>query len=742
MYQHILAGIALASLLVLPQPKTQAEELVSNLTIERIFSAPALAGAAPRQVKLSPDGQRVTYIQAKATDNNRFDLWEYHIASATNRLLFDADDLHTGDESLSDEEKARRERMRLSGSGIVSYVWNHDGSALLFPLAGDAYFYDLTSKQVKRLLDTPEFETDLKFSPLGTHISYIRHQNLYIMDIASGKERAITKTGGGHIKFGMAEFVAQEEMSRLTGYWWAPDEAHIAFTRIDERPVDVITRSEIYADSIKMIEQKYPKAGTDNVLVELYVQALATDKREPVDLGAETDIYLPRVNWANAQRLTYQWQSRDQKSLELRAYDLPTKTQTVLVKEQAKTWINLHNDLRFLKNSEQLIWASERDGFKHLYLYNNDGSLVKQLTSGDWVVTGIDAIDEKAGVVYFSGRKDTPLESHLYQVSLTQGDITRLTPKGQFNHIAFSADASLFANTFSTINTPPQTGLYRADGSFVTWLAENALDQYHPLSQYYGNWIAPEFGTIKAEDGTDLYYRLYKPANMSGKHPVIVYHYGGPIAQVVTNRWGGDRGLMFQYWAQQGYVVFSIDNRGSNYRGKAFEDPIYQAMGGVEVDDQLTGVKFLHTLPYVDKNRIGVYGHSYGGYMTLMSMFRNPDVYAAGVSGAPVTEWRLYDTHYTERYMGDPRVVADKYDAASVFPYATNLKGELLILHGMADDNVLFTHATKLYKHLQDNAILFHAMDYPGKKHSIRGKITRIHMFKTITKHFDTHMKK
>ena len=273
-------------------------------------------------------------------------------------------------------------------------------------------------------------------------------------------------------------------------------------------------------------------------------------------------------------------------------------------------------------------------------------------------------------------------------------------------------------------------------------MAENALDQYHPLSQYYGNWIAPEFGTIKAEDGTDLYYRLYKPANMSGKHPVIVYHYGGPIAQVVTNRWGGDRGLMFQYWAQQGYVVFSIDNRGSNYRGKAFEDPIYQAMGGVEVDDQLTGVKFLHTLPYVDKNRIGVYGHSYGGYMTLMSMFRNPDVYAAGVSGAPVTEWRLYDTHYTERYMGDPRVVADKYDAASVFPYATNLKGELLILHGMADDNVLFTHATKLYKHLQDNAVLFHAMDYPGKKHSIRGKNTRIHMFKTITKHFDTHMKK
>lgn len=730
-----LAGAGLLSSFIFPAS-------AQDLSIERIFSAPSLSGKAPSQVKLSPDGKRVTFIRAKLTDNNRFDLWEYNIASGEAQMLFDADDLHSGVEVLSDEEKARRERMRLSGSGIVSYFWNKDGSALLFPLAGDAYYFKLGSKNAVRLLNTPEFETDLKFSPKGNYISYIREQNLYVMDIATGRESAITSAGGGNIKFGMAEFVAQEEMSRLTGYWWAPDESKIALTRIDETPVDNITRSEIYADSISMIEQKYPKAGTDNVLVELFVHDLASQKMMPVELGTDKDIYLPRVNWMpDSQTLTYQWQSRDQQTLELRAFDISSKQQRVLVKETSPTWINLHKDLRFIDQGKFFIWASERDGYKHLYLYKRSGELVKQLTSGAWVVTSIDAIDEKNQTLYFSGRKDTPIESHLYALNMATGDIQRITPQGQFNSVKFSQDASIFANSFSSINTPTQTALYTAKGEFITWLAENALDESHPLSAYYENWIAPEFGTLAASDGTQLHYRLYKPANVFGKHPVIVYHYGGPIAQVVTNRWGGDRGLMFQYWAQQGYVVFSIDNRGSNYRGKAFEDPIYQAMGSVEVEDQVTGVKFLRTLPYVDKNKIGVYGHSYGGYMTLMSMFRAPEYYAAGVSGAPVTEWRLYDTHYTERYMGDPRKVPEAYAAASVFPYAKALQGELLILHGMADDNVLFTHATKLYKHMQDNAILFSAMDYPGKKHSIRGKNTRIHMYKTITKHFDTHLK-
>ncbi|MGJ8632187.1 MAG: DPP IV N-terminal domain-containing protein [Glaciecola sp.] len=721
---------------------TQPLAPIAPLDIERIFSAPALQGTAPSMVKLSPDGKRVTFIRAKATDNSRFDLWEYNIKDKQLRLLFDADDLHQGDENLSDEEKARRERMRVSGSGILSYSWSADGKALLFPLAGDVFYYLIGAKKAQQLLNTPEFETDIKLSPKGNYISFIRNQNIFIKHIATGKEQALTTQGGGTIKYGMAEFVAQEEMGQLTGYWWAPDESHIAFTRVDETPVDVITRSEIYAERITTIEQKYPKAGTPNVLLELYVQNIQTQQRQAINLGTEQDIYLPRVQWSNTSALlTYQVQSRNQQTLQLFGYDVATQLSTTLLTEHSNTWLNLHDDLHFLRQQDAFIWASERDGFKHLYLYRTNGELLRQLTSGDWVVTSIAAIDENTGSIYINGRKDTPLESHVYAVDMQTSSVQRITELGKHHDVKFAKDASIYVDVFSDINTPAQTGLYFANGQFITWLDENKVSANHPLAPYASEWIAPEFGTIAAPDNTQLHYRLYKPANISGKHPVIVYHYGGPRAQVVTNKWGGNRGLMFQYWAQQGYVVFSIDNRGSYYRGKAFEDPIYKAMGSIEIEDQKLGVDYLRTLDFVDPAKIGVYGHSYGGYMSLMAMFKAPDYFAVGVSGAPVTEWRLYDTHYTERYMGNPNTDKAAYDAASVFPYANNLQGELLIYHGMADDNVLFTHATKLYKHLQDNAKLFHVMDYPGKKHSIRGKNTQIHMFKKITHHFDTYLK-
>ncbi|MEW9799384.1 S9 family peptidase [Alteromonas sp. CYL-A6] len=712
-----------------------------SLNIERIFASPSLDGNAPRSLAVSPDGERVTFLKGKDTDYEQLDLWEYHIGSGETRMLFDSAKLTDGKEELSDEEKARRERMRLSGTGIVSYQWSDDGKALLFPLGGDVFYYRLGDKNAQQLLNTDAFETDIKLSPKGNYISFIRDQNLFIKHIASGEERAVTTEGGGTIKFGMAEFVAQEEMGRMTGYWWSPDESHIAFTRVDEAPVEVITRSEIYADDIKTITQRYPKAGTPNVTVSLAVQSLLTNERTWVDLGDDKDIYLARGNWMpDSKTFTYQWQTRNQQTLELRAFHVPTEQQTVLLREVSPTWVNLHDDLHFLNKASQFIWASERDGFKHLYLFNNDGSLVQQLTKGKWVVDNLEAVDEDAGVIYFSGRKDTALESHLYRVALSGGEITRITQRDGFHDIAFSDDASIYIDRFSTVNTPYQVSLHNAKGEQLTWLEENKVDATHPLYPYMDSWTQPEFGEIETADGATLIYRLYKPQNLNKKHPVIVYLYGGPHAQVVTNSWGGNRGLLMQHWVDQGYVVFSLDNRGSNYRGKAFEDPIYKQMGSIEVDDQVAGVKFLRTLPYVDPERIGVHGHSYGGYMTLMTMFKAGDYFKAGVSGAPVTDWRLYDTHYTERYMGNPVTDDAAYTASSVFPYAKDLKGSLLIYHGMADDNVLFTHSTMLYKHLQDLAIPFETMDYPGKKHSIRGKQTGIHLYKTITNFFKRNL--
>ena len=325
----------------------------------------------------------------------------------------------SGPETLSDEEKARRERQRVYGSGIMEYTFSSDGTALLFPLNGDVYYYSLTDQAARRITETPEFETDVKFSPKGNYISFIREQNIFVYDLASGKERRLTKDGGGLIKNGMSEFVAQEEMGRMTGYWWAPNEQNLAFLRVDESPVQVEIRNEIYAEEIKLIEQRYPATGTNNVNIQLATVDVKGKRIRFVDTGDETDIYLPRVNWMpDSQQLTYQWQSRNQQTLELRSYNIKSRRQKTLLTETSDHWLNLNDDLTFLSDGS-FIWASERDGFKHLYYYTKKGELKAQLTKGDWVVDSLKAVDEKNGWVYFTGRADTPLERHLYKAPLS-----------------------------------------------------------------------------------------------------------------------------------------------------------------------------------------------------------------------------------------------------------------------------------------------------------------------------------
>lgn len=712
------------------------------LSLERIFDDPSLSGKSPVQLKFSPDGSRVTYLQGKTDDYNRYDLWEYNLDDNTNRVLVDSAELFSGPENLSDEEKARRERQRIFGKGILEYTWSTDGKALLFPLNGDLYYYDLASAKSKKLTNTEAFETDARFSPKGNYVSFIREQNLYALELNSGKEIQLSQDGGGVIKNGMAEFVAQEEMSRMTGYWWSGDETKIAYTRVDESPVKEAIRNEIYADEVKLFNQRYPFTGTDNVKIQLAVVKLNDQKVDWIDLGKNQDIYIARAKWLkDSKTLSYQWQNRSQQTLELRFYDSESKKQKVALTENSDTWINLHFDLVFLKDKKHFVWASERDGFKHLYLYRTNGQLVRQITSGDWAVDSLKGVDEKKGIVYFAGRKDTPLESHLYSAPLfKKGDSKRITEKGQYHNVVLAKDSKTFIDTSSSVNKPNSAALRKVNGEFITWLEENKLDNNHPLTPYLSNLAKPEYGTIKAEDGQIMHYRLFKPTNMSAgkKHPVIVNVYGGPHAQRVTNSWRS-KNLYFQYMAQQGYVIFQLDNRGSYNRGKKFEDAIYKNLGDVEVADQIKGVEFLRTLDYVDAKRIGIYGHSYGGYMALMTMFKAGDYFNAGVSGAPVTDWALYDTHYTERYLGHPDTNAKGYEASAVFPYTDGLKGPLMIYHGMADDNVLFTHATKLFKQLQDSEKQFEMMTYPGSKHSLRGKQVQTHLHQTITNFFNRH---
>ncbi|MDR7070126.1 dipeptidyl-peptidase-4 [Pseudoxanthomonas japonensis] len=701
-----------------------------KLTLEAITGSAPLSGPTLTKPQVAPDGSRVTFLRGKDSDRNRLDLWEYDIASGQTRLLVDSSVVLPGDEVLSDEEKARRERQRIAAlSGIVDYQWSPDGKALLFPLGGELYFYDLSKSgkdAVRKLTDGGGFATDPKISPKGGFVSFIRDRNLWVIDLASGKELQLTRDGSDTIGNGVAEFVADEEMDRHTGYWWAPDDTAIAFARIDETPVPLVKRYEVYPDRTEVIEQRYPAAGDDNVLVQLGVIAPKSGATPRwIDLGDEKDIYLARVDWRDPQRLTFQRQSRDQKTLELIETTLATGKQRTLVTETSTTWVPLHNDLRFLKDG-RFLWSSERHGFEHLYLASEEGAALSQLTTGDWVVDSLLAVDEDKGLAYVSGTHGGATEAHVYAVPLTGGEPRRLTKTPGMHAASFARNASVFVDSWSSDTTLPQIELFKADGTKLATLLQNdAADAGHPYAKYLAAHQPTTFGTLTAADGTTpLHYSLIKPAGFDPKkkYPVVVFVYGGPAAQTVTRAWPGRSDAFFnQYLAQQGYVVFSLDNRGTPRRGAAFGGALYGKQGTVEVDDQLRGVEWLKSQPFVDPARIGVHGWSNGGYMTLMLLAKHSEAYACGVSGAPVTDWGLYDTHYTERYMDLPKANEAGYREASVFTHLDGLHSKLLLIHGMADDNVLFTNSTQLMSDLQKRGTPFELMTYPGAKHGLRG---------------------
>ena len=702
-----------------------------KLTLEAITGSAPLSGPTLTKPQVAPDGSRVTFLRGKDRDRNRLDLWEYDIASGQTRLLVDSSVVLPGEEVLSDEEKARRERQRIAAlSGIVDYQWSPDGKALLFPLGGELYFYDLTKSgrdAVRKLTNGGGFATDPKISPKGGFVSFIRDRNLWAIDLTSGEEVQLTRDGSDTIGNGVAEFVADEEMDRHTGYWWAPDDAAIAFARIDETPVPVQKRYEVYPDRTEVVEQRYPAAGDHNVRVQLGVIAPKTGARPQwIDLGTDKDIYLARVDWRDPQRLTFQRQSRDQKKLELIETTLTNGTQRTLVTETSTTWVPLHNDLRFLEDG-RFLWSSERSGFEHLYIASEDGSTLTALTQGEWVVDSLLAIDEAAGLAYVSGTRDGATEAHVYAVPLAGGEPRRLTQAPGMHAATFARNASVFVDSWSSDTTLPQIELFKADGTkLATLLVNDVSDATHPYAKYRAAHQPTAYGTLTAADGTTpLHYSLIKPAGFDPKkqYPVVVFVYGGPAAQTVTRAWPGRSDSFFnQYLAQQGYVVFSLDNRGTPRRGAAFGGALYGKQGTVEVDDQLRGVAWLKSQAFVDPARIGVYGWSNGGYMTLMLLAKHSEAYACGVAGAPVTDWALYDTHYTERYMDLPKANEAGYREASVFTHVDGIgAGKLLLIHGMADDNVLFTNSTKLMSELQKRGTPFELMTYPGAKHGLRG---------------------
>jgi len=745
------AALLLAATVLSASPAHAGEAPVSAetraapvLDFQRVFASPGLNGPVPRGVKLSPDGRWLTLLRSRTDDRERYDLWGYDRTTRQWRMLVDSAKLSSGKE-LTEAEKMQRERLRIGDlKGVVSYDWAADGKALLVPVDGEVWLVPLEGEA--RRLAVPQGALNPALSPKGQWLSFVRDQNLAVQTVgklAAGETAPqVTPDGGskdGLVSWGTAEFVADEEMDRHTGTWWAPDDSRIAIARVDDSPLAVVTRAAIGADGTKTYEQRYPKAGTANSLVELWVQRPGGEDRVKVDLGPDPDIYLARVDWApDAKTLYVQRQNRAQSRLDLLSVDPATGKASVLLSEQAapKSWITLTDNYRFLKDGS-LVWWSERDGFGHLYRFK--GGRWTQLTKGKWVVSKLVGVDEAAGRLFLIGNRDDPLAHQLYALDLNRpGKLTALGEAGWMHDASMDKRGQALLVTRSSPMQPPQVYLADPAGKRLEWVEENRLDADHPYTPYLAAHRAPQFGTIKAADGTELHWKMITPPMVPGKrYPVFFSHYGGPTSQVVTRGWGG---ALQQAIVNRGYIWFELDNRGVEGRGVDFASPIWRAMGGVEVEDQAAGARFLKTLPQVDPERIATYGWSYGGYMTIKMLQADPGLYAAGIAGAPVTRWELYDTHYTERYMGDPRTDAAAYERASALPNSAAIKDPLLIVHGMADDNVVFENSSALIAKMQGEGVPFEMMLYPGYTHRVSGPKVGVHLWQTIFSFLERHL--
>ncbi|MFS0850391.1 DPP IV N-terminal domain-containing protein [Novosphingobium panipatense] len=703
----------------------------TDLTFERVFASPSLDGPMPRAVRVSPDGRYITLLRNRETDKDRYDLWAFDRTAREWRMLVDSLKLGSGRE-LSEAEKMQRERQRVGSlKGIIAYDWTENSKAVMVPLDGDLYLADVDGS-VRRLTNSAEDELNAALSPKGTSVSFVRDGRLWVGPLTGESHRPITpEETSSTVHWGEAEFVAQEEMGRMTGYWWSPDDAWIAVERYDEADVGVVTRTAIGAEGTRTYQQRYPAAGTPNAVVSLHVMKPDGSHRVDVDLGADRDIYVARVDWARDGKTLYvQRQNREQTRLDMLAVDPQTGRSRVLFTETASkgSWTNLTDNYRFLSDGS-LLWWSERDGYGHLYHFR-EGKW-KQITSGKWVVTKLVSVDEKNGRVLFVGNRDDVLAPQLYAVNLAKpGTPQRLTEMGWSNAASASLDGATLLITRSSPTQPSQTYIADKEGERLAWVEENRLDADHPYAPYVASHRPTTFGTIKAADGSDLHWMMVTPPLKPGtRYPVFFEHYGGPHVQTVSRAWDG---ALPQAIVDRGYVYFAIDNRGSANRGVAFESQIREAMGSVEVEDQKSGANYLKTLDFVDPDKIATYGWSYGGYMTLKMLQADPGLYAAGISGAPVTKWELYDTHYTERYMGDPRRVPGAYRKANTLENAGKVTDPLLLIHGMSDDNVVLDNSTTLVAKMQAEATPFEMMLYPGQTHAVRGPRISVHLWTSI----------
>lgn len=715
-----------------PAAAPAAQTSYKTLTVDRIYSAPSLSGQLTRGIAWTPDSKQISFFDNKGTGKEgKTELWALDVASGQRRVLVSAEKLES---VLPADNEPRTQATGLGRRRPAEYQWAPGGGALLFQGPTSLAWFDLKTQSSRALVSGPSSIADPKISPDGRYVSFVRDHNLWLVSVADGKERAVTEGGTEEVRKGELDWVYPEELDIATAYWWAPDSSAIAYFEMDERKVAKYPLVDFSSPTGEAEDEPYPPAGGGNPVVRVLVAPVAGGEAHAMDTGENTDIYIARVNWlTDSKHLAIQRLNRQQTALDLLIADATNGQTRTVLNETDQYWININNDLHFLKDGKRFLWSSERSGYRHLYLYDIDGKQLAQITKGDWEVSAVDAVDEGKGLVYFRGTAKSPLERHLYRVSLDGSAISRITIHNGTHGVNMAPDASAFVDTYSDVMTPPRQDIDRADGSLLRVVNENKVAE---LAEYHLS--TPQFLSVKARDGMPLNAVMTKPPDFdaSKKYPVLVFTYGGPHAQVVTNAWGGNNALWHQLMAQKGCIIFSLDNRGSGGRGHAFEEPIHYHLGAIELSDQLDGVNYLKTLPYVDADRIGIWGWSYGGHMTLHAMFEAGDVFKAGFAGGPVTDWHFYDSIYTERYLGLLPQNESAYHASSPIEKADGLRGKLLIAHGTGDDNVHFANTLSLINKLIEVGKYAEVMAFPGRGHGASDPAARKVLFNRVTQFF------